>query len=662
MFDRYTPQHPPSPSQKAETSPAVTQPTDWIFLQPAILDQMHDSVIATDLAGIVTGCNRAAFHIYGYTAEELIGQSVAILYPEEDRHLLADVVVPTVHQTGEYHGEFRNLTRSGDSIYIHLSLSLLRDGDGNPAGMVGFSINVTARKLGDLAVKRHDDVERQLLTARESNAMVRLLVRAVEDAQDVFLITEAEPIGPQGPRIVYVNQAFETVTGYTREEAIGQTPRILQGPKTDREALRRIREAVRAMKPVREEVINYRKDGAEFTVDLSIFPLADDHGLFTHWVAIQRDTTEQRRLREKLVEDESRLHFLTESMPQLLWTASNEGKCEFVSQSCANFMGVPQSVCLGEGWYQFVHPEDLARTAQVWGEAVEQGHTFITEYRLRRHDGEYLWFLHRAVPRVGPDGQILEWIGSSTDIELQKRSEEAIRQTEKLAAVGRLASSIAHEINNPLASVTNLLYLLSMQQGLDQAAQEYVKSAQQELARVSEITTQTLRFHKQSTAAAPTRLSEVLDAVLALYRPRIAAAGLQVRREYARTEQLVCFAAEIRQAIANLIANAVEASAPAGRLRIRLRPSLSWQFRRRRGIRITIGDNGHGIPKDKMRRIFEPFFTTRGMTATGLGLWITKDLIVKHEGIISIRSSARQPGQSGTVISVFLPYETRKPR
>ncbi len=636
----------------------LAKAADWMFLQPSILDQMHDSIIVTDLEGIVTGYNRAASELYGYSRVELIGKSVSILYPEEDRNFFSQQVVPAVKATGEFRGEQRKRTRSGDTIYIHLSITLLGDGEGEPVGMLGFSVNVTQQKLGDLAIKRYEDIEHQLHAERADNTMMRLLFTAVERAEDVFLITEAEPVDLPGPRILYVNQAFEKMTGYTAQEVIGQTPRILQGPKTERAALDRIRKALKSWQPVRVEMTNYRKDGSEFTVDLSIVPIADEKGRWTHWMAIQHDTTEQKILRDELASKESRLHFLTESIPHLLWTSNKDGMCAFVSQSYARFLGVEPGDCYGEGWYQFIHPEDVARAGSVWKEAVEQQHTLIVEYRLRRYDGEYIWFLHRAVPRISDSGKTLEWIGSSTDIEQQKRTEEAIRQTEKLAAVGRLASSIAHEINNPLTSVTNLLYLLSSQQSLNNTAREYVRTAQEELSRVTEITTQTLRFHNQSTAAAPTRIAEVLDSLLAFYRPRISSAEITVRREYERTEQLTCFAGDIRQAFSNLIGNAIEACTQGGRLRVRLRPSVSWKHRKHRGVRITIADTGRGIPKAVMKRIFEPFYTTKGITGTGLGLWITKDLIAKHDGRISIRSSTR-PGQSGTVISLLLPFEPK---
>jgi PAS domain S-box-containing protein len=648
---RRPPSHP-----AARDLQGITRPADWMFLQPGMLDLMHDAVITTDLHGIVTGCNRAVTSTYGYAHEELIGQSIAILYPEEDRHLLVDTVGPAVLSTGSFHGELRQRTRTGDYIYVHLAITLLRDAEGHPAGMAGFSVDVTAQKLGDIALRQRDRVELELQEQKAASALMKMLVGAVERAEDVILITEAGPVEKPGPRILYVNRAFQKLTGYAPEEVIGQTPRILQGLKTDRRALDRIHNALKSWQPIREELINYRKDGSDFWVDLSIFPIANDHGWYTHWMAIQRDTSEQNRLREQLVEGESRHRFLTESIPELLWTASAQGQCTYVSQSCAAFLGMPESQILGSGWFQCVHPDDVAGTAEKWNEALERGTFFETEYRLRRHDGQYVWFLHRARPRKSEDGRVLEWIGTSSDIALQKRSQEALRQTEKLAAVGRLASSIAHEINNPLTSVTNLLYLLSANSSLDRSAREYVQTAQEELARVSEITTQTLRFHKQSVHAAPARLEDVLDSVLALYRPRLLSSGIWLERQYQRDEPVVCLAADIRQALANIVGNAVEAMPNGGRLWIRKRASCDWKTRQRRGVRITVADSGSGIELEHRGRIFEPFFTTKGITGTGLGLWVTQDLIARHEGSISFRSSTR-PGRSGTLMSIFLPFE-----
>lgn len=634
----------------------ISNPSDWIFLHPAILNQMHDSIITTDMHGVVTGCNRAASQIYGYQPAELIGQHVSILYPEEERLFLEERVISEIRERGEFRGELRNRTRTGKTIFIHLSATVLKDVEGSPMGMVGFSIDITSQKLGELAVRATDQYRKEIEHSQQHAETRQLLYTAVERALDAVLITEAEPIDAPGPRILYVNRAFEQMTGYTRDEAIGQTPRMLQGPKTDRSTLARIRESLEARKPVREEMINYRKDGTEFHIELTIVPIADESGLYTHWVAIQRDITDRVRLREELENNQARLHYLTEAIPQLVWTANDRGECEFVSQATASFAGVSPEEMLGRGWTNYIHPEDREKTGQAWAEAIGAGAAFSTEFRLRRHDGQYCWFLSLAVPRRDPEGRIIEWIGSCTDISQQKLSEQALLRTEKLAAVGRLASSIAHEINNPLEAISNLLYLLGMQSSLDRTAREYVKTAQEELSRITQITSQTLRFHKQSTIPAPARLSEILDSVLTFYRPRLSTAGVQVLRDYRQTESVVCFASEIRHAITNLISNAIEAVGNDGRIRVRLRPSVTWKTRQRRGVRVTIGDNGCGIEKELLNRVFEPFFTTKPETGTGLGMWIARDLITKHGGKIKMRSSTR-PGRTGTVVTFLLPFE-----
>jgi len=198
-----------------------------------------------------------------------------------------------------------------------------------------------------------------------------------------------------------------------------------------------------------------------------------------------------------------------------------------------------------------------------------------------------------------------------------------LRKTEKLAAAGRLAASIAHEINNPLEAVTNLLYLLHNHPSLDGEARQYAEMAQGELARVSEITQQTLRFYRQSTRPTHCNLSEILDSVLLLHNARIHGANVEVSREYQPTEDLLCFGGELRQLFANLIGNAIDAvPRSGGRLRVRVRPAQAWYGdKRAAGVRVTIADTGSGMTDEVRLRIFEPFFTTKETTGTGLGLW-----------------------------------------
>ncbi len=230
------------------------------------------------------------------------------------------------------------------------------------------------------------------------------------------------------------------------------------------------------------------------------------------------------------------------------------------------------------------------------------------------------------------------WVGAViVDATERKLSEELLRRTEKLAATGQLAASIAHEINNPLEAVTNLLYLLH-QQPLDEESRHYTNMAQQEISRVSQITQQTLRFYRQSSKPTLINPADVLDAVLDLHHGRSNAAKVQTFRRYRDAVELFAFSGEMRQLFANLIGNALDAMPNGGRLYLSVRASHAWYQPEVQGVRITIADTGSGMTEAVRQRIFEPFFTTKEMTGTGLGLWISSEIIAKHRGTVRVRS------------------------
>ncbi len=261
--------------------------------------------------------------------------------------------------------------------------------------------------------------------------------------------------------------------------------------------------------------------------------------------------------------------------------------------------------------------------------------------------------------------QSIRWVGIIV-VEITERlqAEETLRRTEKLAATGRLAASIAHEINNPLESVTNLLYLLRTHQPMDTIALTFVATAQEELERVSEITQQMLRFHRQSTSPQPTNLADILESVLKLYQSRIHAANIAVVTRFGAQPIVFGFNGEIRQVFANLIGNALDAMSAdtrsrGGRLLLSVRRGCGrttedlW----RPGIRVSVTDTGAGMSSETLRRVFEAFFTTKQATGTGLGLWVTEEIVRKHAGTIRVRS--RQG--VGTTFTVFFPDHGLEP-
>ncbi|SEG15376.1 PAS domain S-box-containing protein [Bryocella elongata] len=267
------------------------------------------------------------------------------------------------------------------------------------------------------------------------------------------------------------------------------------------------------------------------------------------------------------------------------------------------------------------------------------------------------WHMHFYPVRT--ERESVRWVGAIVVETTERlRTEEALRKTEKLAAAGRLAASVAHEVNNPLEAVTNLLYLLSLHEPLDAEAQEYIATAQSELARVSEITQQTLRFYRQSTSPRQTSVGEVLDSLLTLYKSRLAALNIVVEKKYRGTPEVFGYAGEMRQLFANLVGNALDAMSRGGRLTLSVRRGSGrrndgvWC----EGVCVSVADTGEGIAEDALQRIFEPFFTTKDATGTGLGLWVSAEIIAKHSGTVRVRS--RRGVNSGTIFVVFFPDDS----
>ena len=329
--------------------------------------------------------------------------------------------------------------------------------------------------------------------------------------------------------LVYVNPAFEAMTGYSLEEVLGKNCRFLQNDHHDQPGLTLVREALRANRETTAVVRNFRKDGSAFWNELSLSPISNREGTVTHFVGIQMDVT---------------------------------ARVEF---------------------------------------------------------------------------------------------EAALRESEKLAAVGRLAAAIAHEINNPLESVMNLLYLAHEAEG-QKVMLEYVTMADCELKRVAQITSQSLRFYRQSTRPLPIRCHDLLQAVLDVYRSRVEQREIKLEMRERMAEPIVCLESEIRQVISNLIRNAIDAmQGSPGRLLIRSRETTEWKSLKR-GVMLTFADTGTGIAKDAMERLYTAFFTTKEVGGTGLGLWVSAEIVQRHQGRLRVRSSQRA-GRSGTVFQLFLPYQ-----
>jgi PAS domain S-box-containing protein len=304
-------------------------------------------------------------------------------------------------------------------------------------------------------------------------------------------------------------------------------------------------------------------------------------------------------------------------------------------------------------WLELVHPEDADRVKKAVLLTRDSEVEYHQQYRVVLPDGSLRWVESQGRCQRNSEGKVTRVVGVLADITGRKQSEEAMLRAEKLAVAGRLAASVAHEINNPLEAVANLLYLIT-HADTTEAARSQAQLALDELMRVSLITQQTLKFHRQAGTPKVTRLSEVAQTVLALFRGRLRTAQITVEVQAEREVSIACMPGEMQQIFANLISNAIDSMPQGGRLRIRMKPTCDWRDRTTEGMRITFCDSGSGMDAATRQRVFEPFFTTKAETGTGLGMWVVAQLVERHHGQVRVWSTQRAEA-SATVISVFLP-------
>lgn len=257
-------------------------------------------------------------------------------------------------------------------------------------------------------------------------------------------------------------------------------------------------------------------------------------------------------------------------------------------------------------------------------------------------------------------GRVIGAAKIARDVSQRKKAEEALRISEKLASVGRLAATVAHEINNPLAAVVNLIYLIKNSPGLPASVSQYAKAAEEELNRISSLTRQTLGFYREERGAAAIQLGALAGNLIALFSSKARNKAVNIRLQVRSDPKVQAVTGEMRQLLANLLGNSIDAVPRNGSILVRVSSATRWRNNvRQPGVRLTIADSGPGIPAAIRARIFEPFFTTKESVGTGLGLWICKNIVEQHNGSLRMRTCT-DPGKSWTVFSVFVPAESAR--
>jgi two-component system CheB/CheR fusion protein len=352
---------------------------------------------------------------------------------------------------------------------------------------------------------------------------------------------------------------------------------------------------------------------------------------------------------------------IIETMPQPVLVLTAELRVLMANQSFYRCFGAEPVSTLSQYVYDLGHGQWNKSNLRFLLEEVLPEHTDFTNHEVVFEFPEIGWrsfILSGRYMKQEPDIAPLILL-SFTDTTQRKKTEAALIQSEKLAVASRLAASVAHEVNNPLAAITNLLYLASTGDDLE-VAQKYSAQALEEVARVSQLTQQTLKFYRQASAPSSVQISEVVDSLLLLFRGKLLDSKITVDRQFGDEPPIVCLAGDLRQIFANIIVNAIDAMRFGGRLVIRVSEAVDWRDRKTPGIRITFADSGTGMSMETRRRIYEPFFTTKqDETGTGLGMWVSAQIVERLSADLRVWSTTR-PGMSGSAFSLFVPLQVSK--
>lgn len=599
-----------------------------------VLASIGDAVIVTDAENRILRMNPVAEALTGWTTHDACKQPLSDIFRivNETTRKIVENPADKVKRLGTIVGLANHtilIRKDGSEVSIDDSAAPVRNDAGELTGIV--------LVFRDIAERRAAEQQREVLAER---------LRQVLDAT-----TDAVVSLDRNWTITYLNPQAKSLLG---SEVIGKNywEAFPASMYEHSPIVEHYHAAMECGVSGQFDVFYPEPLNRSFAVDVQ--PTDDGVVIFAQDVTAKRQQEEEGL---RLMGERQRFYTLAESSQDFIGMCDLQGKPFYGNPAAIELIGLRSLEAFKQtNLAEFFFPEDRDRILNdLLPVVLREGHA-QTEVRFRHQQtGEAIPMSYQIFMLENGKGEPHGFGTVSRNLTLEKQTAAALIQNEKLAAVGRLAASIAHEINNPLESVTNLLYLARRAESMAEV-QDYLDTAERELRRVAVISNQTLRFHKQSTNPTYVSCSDLFQESLSVYQGRLVNSRIHVEKRKRASRSVECFEGEIRQVLSNLIGNAIDAMHPAGgRLLVRSREATNWKTGQQ-GLVLTVADTGTGISSATLKKIFEAFYTTKGIGGTGLGLWVSKEIIERHHGTLRVRSSQRE-GASGTVFILFLPLQ-----
>jgi PAS domain S-box-containing protein len=486
----------------------------------------------------------------------------------------------------------------------------------------------------------------------------RKIVESEERFRQIFEITPecVQVVAPDGT-LIQMNSAGLALIGASKaQDVIGKSVYDLIAPEY-RERFRQFHKRICEGERGSEEFEITDLSGKRRYMESHAVPLSRPDGNLVH-LAITRDVTDRRMMEQALRESEENFRNMAETAADAIFRISEDSVILFANPACLQVFRYSPEEVIGQN-LSILMPESLREVHRTSvNRYLTTGKRHLNweraEVRGLRKDRKEI-IVELSLSEIVRNGRHF-FTGFCRDVTERKQTEKALRRAEKFAANGQLAAVIAHEVNNPLQALSNLLALLAYDTSLNANAKRLIATADLELTRMSHITRQMLSFYTESVKPTKVNITELIKDVVQLFASRIRSNEIEIIQRLNFDGEIYGFLGELRQLLANLMSNAIEAIGERGRVTIHSGRGNVLTRLGRHGVRISIGDTGPGIERDLRECIFEPFFTTKAEKGTGLGLWVVKGIVAKHQGIIRIRSHT-VAGRSGTVFSVLLPAD-----